>query len=49
MQQHVGLPFWIQHSTGIALVGYLILHSTHPHLQNPEKFGEALQLFGTRV
>src|SRR4051812_15519810 len=47
--KYVGhFAFWIQRLTGIALVGYLILHVHTIHdLQNPEKFDEALKLFGT--
>src|SRR6476469_7109029 len=47
--RYVGnVAFWIQRLTGIALVGYLILHVHTIHdLQNPEKFDEALKLFGT--
>lgn len=47
--KYVGnIAFWIQRVTGIALVGYLILHVHTIHdLQNPEKFDAALKLFGT--
>ena len=47
--RYVGnVAFWIQRLTGIALVGYLILHVHTIHdLQNPQKFDEALKLFGT--
>jgi len=47
--KYVGnLAFWIQRLTGIALVGYLILHVHTIHdLQNPEKFDAALKLFST--
>src|SRR6476660_75576 len=47
--KYVGnVAFWIQRLTGIALVGYLILHVHTIHdLQNPEKFDAALKLFST--
>src|SRR5262245_35589618 len=47
--KYVGtVAFWIQRLTGIALVGYLILHVHTIHdLQNPEKFDKALRLFST--
>ena len=47
--RYVGnVAFWIQRLTGIALVGYLILHVHTIHdLQNPEKFDDALKLFST--
>lgn len=47
--RYVGnIAFWIQRLTGIALVGYLILHVHTIHdLQNPEKFDAALKLFST--
>src|SRR6478736_571459 len=47
--RYVGnVAFWIQRLTGIALVGYLVLHVHTIHdLQNPEKFDEALKLFST--
>jgi succinate dehydrogenase / fumarate reductase, cytochrome b subunit len=47
--KYVGnIAFWIQRLTGVALVGYLILHVHTIHdLQNPEKFDAALKLFGT--
>src|ERR1700710_1008706 len=47
--RYVGnVAFWIQRLTGIALVGYLILHVHTIHdLQNPEKFDAALKLFST--
>ena len=47
--RYVGnVAFWIQRLTGVALVGYLILHVHTIHdLQNPEKFDAALKLFGT--
>ena len=47
--RYVGhLAFWIQRLTGIALVGYLILHVHTIHdLRNPEKFDAALKLFST--
>jgi succinate dehydrogenase / fumarate reductase cytochrome b subunit len=39
--------FWIQRLTGIALVGYLIVHvHTVRDLQDPEKFEAALNTFG---
>ena len=42
------LAFWIQRLTGLGLVFYLILHVHTIHdLQNPQKFDEALKLFGT--
>jgi succinate dehydrogenase / fumarate reductase cytochrome b subunit len=47
--RYVGnVAFWIQRVTGIALVGYLILHVHTIHdLQDPEKFDRALKLFST--
>jgi succinate dehydrogenase / fumarate reductase cytochrome b subunit len=47
--RYVGnVAFWIQRLTGIALVGYLILHVHTIHeLQNPETFGDALKTFST--
>jgi len=49
--KYVGnIAFWIQRVTGIALVGYLILHVHTIHdLQNPEKFDDALKLFSTPI
>jgi len=49
--KYVGnIAFWIQRVTGIALVGYLIIHVHTIHdLQNPEKFDDALKLFSTPV
>jgi succinate dehydrogenase / fumarate reductase, cytochrome b subunit len=49
--KYVGnVAFWIQRVTGIALVGYLILHVHTIHdLQNPQKFDDALKLFSTPV
>ena len=42
------VAFWIQRLTGIALVGYLIVHvHTIRDLQNPEKFDAALRMFST--
>jgi succinate dehydrogenase / fumarate reductase cytochrome b subunit len=39
--------FWIQRLTGVALVGYLIVHvHTIRDLQDPEKFDAALKTFG---
>jgi succinate dehydrogenase / fumarate reductase, cytochrome b subunit len=47
--RYVGnVAFWIQRLTGIALVGYLIVHvHTIRDLQDPEKFDAALKTFGT--
>src|SRR4051812_3307022 len=47
--RYVGnVAFWIQRLTGIALVGYLILHVHTIHdLQNPETFDAALKTFST--
>src|SRR6476661_437072 len=40
------VAFWIQRSTGIALVIYLLIHvHTIRDLQNPEKFDAALAMF----
>jgi succinate dehydrogenase / fumarate reductase cytochrome b subunit len=49
--RYVGnLAFWIQRLTGIALVGYLIIHvHTIRDLQNPEQFDAALQTFSKPV
>jgi succinate dehydrogenase / fumarate reductase cytochrome b subunit len=46
--KYVGnIAFWIQRITGIALVGYLIVHVHTIHdLQNPETFDSALKMFG---
>jgi succinate dehydrogenase / fumarate reductase cytochrome b subunit len=42
------LAFWIQRLTGIALLGYLIVHvHTIRDLKNPETFGDALKTFGS--
>jgi succinate dehydrogenase / fumarate reductase, cytochrome b subunit len=42
------LAFWIQRLTGIALLGYLIVHvHTIRDLKNPETFEDALHTFGT--
>jgi succinate dehydrogenase / fumarate reductase, cytochrome b subunit len=47
--KYVGnVAFWIQRLTGIALVGYLIVHVHTIHdLQNPETFDAALRTFST--
>src|SRR3954454_16701751 len=47
--RYVGnVAFWIQRLTGVALVGYLILHVHTIHdLGNPEKFDAALKTFST--
>src|SRR3954469_11332466 len=47
--KYVGnVAFWIQRLTGVALVGYLILHVHTIHdLGNPEKFDAALKTFST--
>jgi succinate dehydrogenase / fumarate reductase cytochrome b subunit len=47
--RYVGnVAFWIQRLTGIALVGYLIVHvHTIRDLQDPEKFDAALKTFST--
>jgi succinate dehydrogenase / fumarate reductase cytochrome b subunit len=47
--RYVGnVAFWVQRLTGIALVGYLIVHvHTIRDLQDPEKFDAALKTFGT--
>src|SRR3954469_17353544 len=49
--EYVGnVAFWIQRLTGVALVGYLILHvHTIYDLQHPETFDAALKLFSTPV
>src|SRR3954470_21847086 len=49
--KYVGnVAFWIQRLTGVALVGYLILHvHTIYDLQHPETFDAALKLFSTPV
>jgi succinate dehydrogenase / fumarate reductase cytochrome b subunit len=46
--RYVGnVAFWFQRLTGIALVGYLILHVHTIHqLQDPKTFGDALNTFG---
>src|SRR5580765_2714461 len=46
--RYVGnVAFWIQRLTGVALVGYLILHVHTIHdLQDPKKFSSALEMFG---
>jgi succinate dehydrogenase / fumarate reductase, cytochrome b subunit len=46
--KYVGnIAFWIQRLTGVALVGYLILHVHTIHeLQDPKTFGDALNTFG---
>jgi succinate dehydrogenase / fumarate reductase cytochrome b subunit len=46
--RYVGnVAFWIQRLTGVALVGYLILHVHTIHeLQDPKRFGDALNTFG---
>jgi succinate dehydrogenase / fumarate reductase cytochrome b subunit len=46
--RYVGnVAFWIQRLTGVALVGYLILHVHTIHdLQDPKRFSVALELFG---
>src|SRR5262245_58212722 len=42
------IAFWIQRLTGLALVGYLILHvHTIRDLKDPKRFDEALKLFST--
>jgi succinate dehydrogenase / fumarate reductase, cytochrome b subunit len=42
------LAFWIQRLTGIALLGYLIVHvHTIRDLKDPESFDDALRTFGT--
>lgn len=42
------LAFWIQRVTGIALLGYLIVHvHTIRDLKNPERFDAALRTFGS--
>jgi succinate dehydrogenase / fumarate reductase cytochrome b subunit len=42
------LAFWIQRLTGIALLGYLIVHvHTIRDLKNPATFDDALRTFGT--
>jgi succinate dehydrogenase / fumarate reductase cytochrome b subunit len=47
--RYVGnVAFWIQRLTGVALVGYLIVHvHTVRDLQDPAKFDAALKLFGS--
>jgi succinate dehydrogenase / fumarate reductase cytochrome b subunit len=47
--RYVGhLAFWIQRATGVALVGYLIVHvHTIRDLQDPETFDAALKTFST--
>src|SRR3954465_9305734 len=47
--KYVGnVAFWIQRLTGVALVGYLVLHVHTIHdLQNPETFDSALKTFST--
>jgi len=47
--RYVGnVAFWIQRLTGLALVGYLIVHvHTIRDLRNPETFDAALKTFGT--
>ncbi|HEX4413168.1 MAG TPA: succinate dehydrogenase, cytochrome b556 subunit [Lacipirellulaceae bacterium] len=47
--RYVGnIAFWIQRLTGIALVGYLILHVHTIHkLQDPKSFAESLKTFST--
>jgi succinate dehydrogenase / fumarate reductase cytochrome b subunit len=47
--RYVGnIAFWIQRLTGVALVGYLILHVHTIHeLQDPKTFDESLKLFST--
>jgi succinate dehydrogenase / fumarate reductase cytochrome b subunit len=42
------VAFWIQRVTGIALLGYLIVHvHTIRDLKNPETFDDALKTFGS--
>jgi succinate dehydrogenase / fumarate reductase cytochrome b subunit len=42
------VAFWIQRVTGVALLGYLILHvHTIRDLKNPETFDAALRTFST--
>jgi succinate dehydrogenase / fumarate reductase cytochrome b subunit len=42
------LAFWVQRLTGVALLGYLIVHvHTIRDLKNPETFGDALKTFGS--
>src|SRR5438067_1661440 len=42
------VAFWIQRLTGIALLGYLIIHvHTIRDLKNPETFDAALRTFAT--
>jgi len=42
------IAFWIQRLTGVALLGYLIVHvHTIRDLKNPETFGDALKTFGS--
>ena len=47
--RYVGnVAFWIQRLTGLALVGYLIVHvHTIRDLKNPETFDAALRTFGS--
>jgi succinate dehydrogenase / fumarate reductase cytochrome b subunit len=49
--KYVGnIAFWIQRLTGVALVGYLILHVHTIHdLGDPEKFDAALKTFSTPI
>src|SRR3954452_5788420 len=49
--KYVGnIAFWIQRLTGVALVGYLILHVHTIHdLGNPEKFDAALKTFSMPI
>jgi succinate dehydrogenase / fumarate reductase cytochrome b subunit len=46
--RYVGhLAFWIQRVTGVALLGYLIVHvHTIRDLKNPATFDDALRTFG---
>ena len=42
------IAFWIQRLTGIALLGYLVVHvHTIRDLKSPETFGAALKTFGS--
>jgi succinate dehydrogenase cytochrome b subunit len=47
--RYVGhLAFWVQRVTGVALLGYLLVHvHTIRDLKNPETFGDALRTFGS--